>query len=478
MGDSDEAALLFRPAHELARLVRSGAVSAVELVSSSLNRLEAINETLNALTFIDAERALSEAEQIKPGDVRPFAGVPIAIKDIVPVERWPLTVGSRLFGNYRAERDAYVVKRLRRSGFIPVAQTTSSEMGISPVTETLRYGATRNPWDTTRTCGGSSGGSAVVVAAGGVPIAHGSDGGGSIRVPASCCGLVGLKPSRGRVSRGPVQGDHLLSVDSVLSRTVQDTALALDELAGYELGDATWAPPPAEPFAVTAQRAPRSLRVAITLDPPVDVPVEDERAEIVRTVVGVLCSLGHEVEELDPWPDQQVLPLFEVLWAVSAAAPVGMAGFVTGREPSPELVEPLTWHFYQRARETDTVSLALAMAQVNALVRPFVEALHPFDAVLTPALAEPPVRVGVIDPLNSDPQAAFRRSTRFTPFTPVANVSGLPAISLPVGLDQKGLPLAVQIYGAPAGEGPLLALASQLEEAFQWQDRRPPQFKP
>src|SRR5919109_4045086 len=234
-----ETELLFRPATELATLVRDGEISSRELVETAFERIEALEPELNAFCHLDREGALAAAELVNPGDPRPFAGVPIAIKDTAEVAGWPYTLASEIFGDFVPEYDAYVVRRLRDAGFVPVGKTSLPEFGILPVTEPRRFGPTSNPWDTDRTPGGSSGGSAAAVAAGMVPVAHGSDGGGSIRIPAACCGLVGLKPTRGRISLAPSLGDHFLVTDGVLTRSVADTASMLDLLAGYVTGDST-----------------------------------------------------------------------------------------------------------------------------------------------------------------------------------------------------------------------------------------------
>src|SRR5690349_22285243 len=237
-----------RSGGELAALVRTGDVTPRELVEASLRRIDELQPRLGAFTHVAHDAALAEAETIQPGDPRPFAGVPIAVKDNRAVTGMPLTMGSDLFGDYVPDHDAYLVRRLRAAGFVIVGKTSMPEMGILPTTEPRRFGPAHNPWDLERTPGGSSGGSAAAVAAGIVPVAHGNDGGGSIRIPAACCGLVGLKPARGRISPAPELGDSSLSIDGVLTRTVADTAALLDVLEGYELGDATWAPAPEEPF--------------------------------------------------------------------------------------------------------------------------------------------------------------------------------------------------------------------------------------
>ena len=261
--------LLLRPATELAALVRAGELSARELVEASLRRIDELEPTINAFTHVAHESALAAADGIEPGDARPFAGVPIAIKDNRPVAGMPLTMGSDLFGEFVPGHDAFLVRRLREAGFVIVGKTSMPEMGILPTTEPRRFGPTRNPWDTDRTPGGSSGGAAAAVAAGMVPVAHGNDGGGSIRIPASCCGLVGLKPARGRVSVGPDGGQSFLVSDGVLTRSVGDTAAVLDVLAGPELGDATWAPPvPAGSYAGLAEVDPGRLRIGLATAPP------------------------------------------------------------------------------------------------------------------------------------------------------------------------------------------------------------------
>src|SRR5918998_1571080 len=265
-----DADLLFRPAGELAALVRAGELTARELVESALERIEALDPDLNAFVCTDPDGALAAADAVEAGDERPFAGVPIAVKDTAAVAGLPYTLGSHAFGDFVPAHDAFVVRRLREAGFVIVGKTNLPEFGILPVTEPRRFGPTRNPWDPERTPGGSSGGAAAAVAAGMVPLAHGSDGGGSIRIPAACCGLVGLKPSRGRISRGPDQGDDFLVQDGVLTRTVADTAALLDVLAGYEPGDASWAPPPPEPFARTAGREPGRMRIGVTTVPAIE----------------------------------------------------------------------------------------------------------------------------------------------------------------------------------------------------------------
>jgi amidase len=467
--------LLFQPAGTLAALVRGGELSARELVATALDRIEALDGGLNAFVHVDADGALTAAAAIGPGDERPFAGVPVAIKDTAPVEGLPLTLGSELFGDHVAPHDAFAVRRLRAAGFVIVGKTNLPEFGILPVTESRRHGPARNPWDAGRTPGGSSGGAAAAVAAGLVPLAHGSDGGGSIRIPAACCGLVGLKPSRGRVSRGPDVGDDFLVQDGMLTRTVAETAGLLDVLAGYEPGDASWAPPPAEPFAATAARSPGSLRIGVTTAPAIPAPLDPACERAVRDAAALLADLGHEVDEVDPpWRDRDLMHAFTMVFGAPVASGVHYAAQASGREPAEELVEPLTWTIWNGIRERSPVDYLVARNQLARAARDIVALWERCDVVLLPALAQRPVRIGEIDSCSAEPWDDFRRSGHFTPYTALFNITGQPAISLPLFHGDDGLPLGVQLAGRPAGEGQLLALAAQLEAARPWAGRRPP----
>jgi amidase len=460
--------LMFKPAGELAVLVRDGELTSRELVEACLARIEALQPELNAFVHIDAEGALAA------GDPRPFAGVPIAIKDTAAVAGMPYTMGSELFGDFVPEHDAFLVRRLREAGFVLVGKTNMPEFGILPVSEPRRHGPARNPWDTDRTPGGSSGGAAAAVAAGMVPLAHGSDGGGSIRIPAACCGLVGLKPARGRISRGPEQGDDYLVQDGVLTRTVAETAELLDVLAGYETGDATWAPPPAEPFAAAVSREPGRLRIGFTTTPPIDAELDPVCEQATRDAAELLGSLGHEVEEIEaPWAGQDLMRVFTMVFGTPIASGAYFGGLVTGREPSAELMEPLSWTIWEGIGRRTAVDYYLARMQLNAAARGIVALWDTFDAVMTPALAQRPVRIGEIDACSDDPWEDFRRSGLFTPYTAIFNTTGQPAISLPLHHGDDGLPAAVQLAGRPADEATLLSLSAQLQAARPWADRRP-----
>jgi amidase len=469
-----ETDLLFKPAGELAKRIRDGEITSRELVEASLARIEALEPGLNAFTHLDPDGALAAADQVRPGDGRPFAGVPIAIKDTAEVAGWPYNLGSALFGDFAPEYDSFAVRRLRRAGFVLVGKTSLPEFGILPVTEPRRFGPTRNPWDTERTPGGSSGGAAAAVAAGMVPLAHGSDGGGSIRIPSACCGLVGLKPARGRISRGPALGEDFLLQDGVLTRTVAETAELLDVLAGYEPGDANWAAPPAQHFAAAAQREPGRLRIGFTTDSPISAPLDPQCERALRDAAELLSSLGHDVEEVEaPWAGQDLLQVFTLVFGTAVAMGVFFGAQVTGRKPNEELVEPLTWTVWNGIRERTALDYFLARTRLSAAARAIVALWDDFDVVMTPALAQRPVRIGEIDSCSDDPWEDFRRSGEFTPYTAVFNITGQPAISLPLFHGDDDLPLGVQLAGRPADEATVLSLAAQLESARPWAERRP-----
>lgn len=467
--------LLTRSAVELAALVRSGELGARELTEDALRAIDQLDPTVRAFTHVAHQSALAVAGTIAPGDPRPFAGVPIAIKDNRPVTGMPITMGSDLFGDAIARHDAFLVRRLRNAGFVIVGKTAMPEMGILPTTESRRFGPTHNPWALDRTPGGSSGGAAAAVAAGMVPIAHGNDGGGSIRIPAACCGLVGLKPARGRVSIGPDGGHSFLVSDGVLTRTVADTALVLDVLAGYEPGDATWAPPARDPYEELFKLEPGRLRVGLALAPPLEgaeLDIVSERATL--DAASLLESLGHQIEEANPpWRREGLLSDFTRAFGPLIAFTTALGGRLAGREPTAADVEPLTWEMYEHARSQDTVTYLAAQSRLESFARSVVTWMASYDVLLTPALGRRPVRIGEIHGRGPDPCENYRRSGYFTPYTAVVNVTGQPAIALPLYQGEDGLPTAVQLIGPPAREELLLSLAAQLEAVQPWADRRP-----
>jgi len=467
--------LLFRPVTELAASVHSGEITARELVQASLDRIDEVNPKLNAFVDVFGDEALAESDGIGPDDPRPFAGVPIAIKNNRAIEGKRLTFASDFTGDFRAPFDHNVVQKLRAAGFVIVGTTTLPEWGILPVSQARRFGPTNNPWDVSRTPGGSSGGSAAAVASGMVPIAHANDGGGSTRIPAACCGLVGLKPQRGRISLAPEAGEAYLVQDGVLTRTVAETAALLDVLSGHVLGDASWAPPPAEPFGAQAAREVGRKRIAVTTLPPIpDVDIDPTCAKAAHDAAALLESLGHEVVEADPpWQDGSLLKTFTANFGPALSTQIEFIALVNGREPTADDMEPLSWAIYQLSKGIDSVQASLATFQLHAVARALITWISDYDFVITPALAEAPVKHDTINPCSEMPMADFTRSGHFTPFTAGMNITGSPAISLPLyQRDDVDLPVGVQVIGQPAGEGDLLALAAQLEDALPWHGRR------
>ena len=458
--------LAFLSAVEQARLLRSREVSSADLVSLYVERIERIDPTLNAYVTVRAEEALAEARTLDEttGD-EPFRGVPVAVKDLTATAGIRTTYSSRAFADHVPDFDTAVVRRLREAGFVIVGKTNTPEFGTTAFTESELNGATRNPWSLDLTPGGSSGGAAAALAAGLTPVAHGSDGGGSIRIPASCCGVFGLKPSRGRVSSAPFPSLEGLSTAGPLTRTVEDTAHLLDVLAGYEPGDPWWAPPPERPFATTAHEPPGSLRIAVTTEPPIPAAVDPECVAAVSSAAELLAELGHDVvERTPPWRTPDLVHAFLEVWQVGPALyPIDDLTLMT----------PLNRELVESARSSSAADYARAVARLHAVARRTVAFWGEVDVVVTPTLALPPVQIG----WQESARGAFEqllRNTDFTPFTAVANLTGLPAMSVPLHWSARGLPIGVQAIGPPAGDAVLLRLATQIEVARPWRDRRPP----
>ena len=394
----------------------------------------------------------------------PFTGVPMLVKDLNETAGVRTTFSSRAFAEWVPKADAAVVRRMKNAGFVVLGKSNTPEFGSTCVTESVLNGACRNPWDTARTPGGSSGGAGAAVAAGALPLAHGSDGGGSIRIPASCCGLFGIKPSRGRVSPAPfVSGSLELSQSGPLSVTVRDAAAFLDAIAGYEPGDAHWAPPPQRPFLEEVGADPGRLRIAFTVEPPIPYPVDAAMADVARDAAEALAALGHDVvERTPPWVDERLLDTFAKLWQVGPAMfPVA----------DPELLEPLNRALAAAAHETSSVVFAQSVTALQQLARRIVGFWDDVDVVLTPGLAKLPVPIGwVFEP--ADPWEQFERGGEFTPFTPIVNVTGQPAAMVPFGI-VDGLPVGVQLIGRPGDEATLFRLAAQIEQAHPWAELLP-----
>jgi amidase len=447
----------------LAEAVRRREVTPRELVEEAFRRLEEVEPQLNSFVTTCHEEALAVADRDELPE-GPFRGVPIAIKDLTDTAGIRTTFSCRAFADRVPAEDAALVRRVRATGFVIVGKTNTPEFGSTSVTESELNGVCRNPWNLERTPGGSSGGAAAHVAAGVLPLAHGSDGGGSIRIPAAACGLFGLKPSRGRISPAPYgDGSFALSQSGPIAWTVRDAAAFLDVVAGYEPGDATWLPAPPRPFADEALTPPGRLRIAWTTEPALSYPVEAPCADAARSAATLLEELGHDVSEATPpWRDESILHRFSYLWRMGPA----MYGVPLAQ------LEPLNRALAKAAHETTALEYASAVVALQRYARRVAAFWNDVDVVVTPALGKLPVPIGwVFEP--DDPWEQFRRGGEFTPFTPVLNVTGQPAASVPFDV-VDGLPVGVQMIARAGEEATLIRLAAQIEEARPWSDRRPP----
>jgi amidase len=465
--------LAFLPALAQASLVRRGLVSPVELVETYLRRIEQLDPLLRSYVTVCPERALDEARRLeargREGYLPPFHGVPVAVKDLTETAGIRTTFSCRALAEHVPDRDAAVVRRLRDAGMIVLGKTNTPEFGARPVTESLLNGDCRNPWDTDRTPGGSSGGSAAALAAGLCPVAHGTDGGGSIRIPASCCGLVGLKPARGRVSLAPAVGEVLegFATSGPIARTVADAAALLDVMAGMEVGDPYWAQEPPGPFLAEVGREPGRLRIAWTGQVPLeglDVPVDPDCLSAVASTAQLLATCGHDVEEAAPdWRDPDFVPLFTMVWQASS-------GLIAGIDP--KQLEPMNRTLREAAAGVSSAAYVEGVVRLQLLARRIVAFWDTWDVLVTPTLALPPVPIGwTFAP--DDPWREFERGWQFTGYTQIANLTGQPAVSLPLHTGVDGLPVGVQLIGRPAGEAMLIRLAAELERARPWADSRP-----
>jgi amidase len=380
--------------------------------------------------------------------------------------------------DFRSSVDTFLAQRFSQAGFVTIGKTNTPELGILPTTEPEAYGPSRNPWDTTRSTGGSSGGSAAAVASGMVPVAHANDGGGSIRIPASECGLVGLKPTRQRISEGPLIGDNMsgLTVELVVSRSVRDTAAILEAVHGPAPGDPYVAPPPSRPYTEEVGVDPGKLRIGLLSEPLLEAEPNEVVAEAAREVARLLESLGHEIEESRPtgFEEMDVIDTFLTRWMAGQAATLDQLQAVVGREIGPGDVEPLTWALAEEGRRRGADRYLAAVGQHQLISRMIADWFESgFDLLLTPTLGEPPPPLGSFDDSGDDPVAALMRGAQTATFTATFNVTGQPAISLPLHWSEDGLPIGVQLVAGFGEEGLLLRVASQLEEARPWAERVP-----
>jgi amidase len=461
-----------RDAWELADDVRAGKVKAAELVDTFIARVDKFDPELNAFCYRDDDTARARAAEIddavaRGDDPGPWAGVPMGVKELASVEGWPETHASVVYADAVAAHDDTEVARLRAAGAVLAGLTTASEHGTVSFTNTPLHGVTRNPWDLSRTPGGSSGGSAAAVAAGLFPACTGGDGGGSIRIPSSCCGLFGIKPSRGRVSPAPfVSGSLGLGTSGPIARTVRDAAALLDVMTGNEPGDVYLAPTPERPFLAEADEPPGRLRIALTTEPPSPVPVDPVCSAAAHAAAALLTELGHDVvEKTPPWRTHEMIEHFVRIWQVGPAN-AGVDDL--------SLLEPINRMLAEDARTTPSPAYVASVMALQQLARRVVAFWNDVDLVLTPTLALEPVPIGwTWRDADGDPRRAFANQTLFTPFTPFLNVTGQPAMSVPLHWSDAGLPVGVQLIGRPFGEAVLFRLAAQLEEARPWAQKRP-----
>jgi amidase len=459
----------------LAELIRTKEVTVEEVLAATLERIEARNPAINAVVTRMDEQARAAIRAGLPDG--PFKGVPYLLKDLGALYTGVVTSnGSNLFASYLADHDSEIVARMKRAGLVIVGKSNTPEMGIAPSTEPRLHGVTRNPWSLGHSAGGSSGGAAAAVAAGMLPMAHATDGGGSIRIPASACGLFGLKPTRARNPMGPDAGEGWsgASIGHAVTWTVRDSAALLDATSGPDVGDPYWAPPPARPFLSEIGRDPGRLRIALTTTPWIEGPVDPECAEAARAA-GRLCeSLGHHIEEARPQIDEAAW-LKSTLVIVTASLGFALETRATalGRALKSDDVERITWERVELGRTFSATDYARAIHTVHRTGRVVARFLERYDVLITPTMAKPPHPLGVLS-LSSPDSAAFTAArSASVGFTSLFNSSGHPAMSVPLSMSRRGLPLGVQFVARFGDEATLFRLASQLETAAPWKDRRP-----
>lgn len=459
----------------LADLVRQRHVTPLELVDQAISKIETLNPKLNAIITPLFEEARREAKGPLPEG--PFRGVPFLLKDLLPsLKGVRMSSGSAFLKDYVPDHDSELVKRFRKAGLIIVGKTNTPEFGLQPTTEPMAFGPTHNPWDLTRTPGGSSGGSAAAVAAEIVPMAHANDGGGSIRIPASCCGVFGLKPSRGRTSFAPDFGDLLsgLIVEHAVTRSVRDSAALLDAIAGPIPGDPYQAPLPMRPFREEVGKDPGPLRIAFTTEAPTGITIHPDCKEAVRETAKLCASLRHIVEEKPLMVNAEALShAFMSLWAIGPASEIAYWSEKTGKAPDEKLFEPLTWALSQLGSTKTAVDYVHAIAILQTISRQVAAQFENYDLWLTPTLGMPPPTLGYFDPAPDNPLRGFFLAAEFVPFTPIANATGQPAMSVPLFWNKEGLPIGSHFIGRYGEEGLLFRLAGQLEIARPWANRIP-----
>jgi amidase len=460
----------------LAALVKAGEVSPAELTEAAIERIERHNGALNAVVYKAYDEARKVAADALPDG--PFRGVPFLIKDLgVSVAGWPKSHGSRFARDVVDAEDSGLVRRYRNSGAVFLGKTNTPEYGITGTTESGHLGPCRNPWNPDHIAGGSSGGSASAVAAGIVPLAHASDGLGSIRIPAACCGLVGLKVTRDRNPNLPDGYDYAygLVVDHVVSRTVRDSAAMLDVTGLPEPASPYPAPPKDRPYMEEIERSPGRLKIAWSAETPSGRPIDPVVEAALHRTAETLKALGHEVVEKGLGIDYRAM--YAAMGPISGANfAAGMKRLIerVGREPEPDELEPLTWASLKGGRKVTGEQALWGLQQLRMINRQTLALFETFDVYLTPVMGTPPPPIGYIDPVNLSPRDVNRRQGEVFPYTPPFNASGQPSISLPLAWSDQGLPIGMMFTARYADEATLFRLAAQLEKEIPWKDRRPP----
>lgn len=474
MASANELALLDAVAQ--AELVRRKEITPLELVDAAIGRIERVNPKLNAVVTAIYDQARAAASGELPRG--PFRGVPYLLKDLLASYAGVrMTSGCGFLRDYVPPRDSELVKRLKRAGLLVLGKTNTPELGILPTCESWLLGAAHNPWDQGRTTGGSSGGSAAAVAAGMVPMAHANDGGGSIRIPASCCGVFGLKPTRARNPLGPDVGDIMggLVVEHAVTRSVRDSAALLDATCGPDVGDPYHAPAPSRPYLQEVGADPGRLRIAFTTQAGSGVTIQNDCVQAVEDVAKLCAGLGHNVEEAAPRVNGAVLtPAFIAVWSSGCAWSIDAAAHETGKRPRPEDFETLTWGLYEMGRQQTASGYLLAWTLLQQSSRQIADFFTKYDIWLTPTLAEPPLPLGSFDSPPETPLKGLFRAAEFAPYTPLCNVTGQPAMSVPLYWNSLGLPVGTHFVGRFGDEATLFRLAAQLEQARPWAAKRPP----
>jgi amidase len=470
--------ILYLDATAQAELIRRKEIKPIELVEAVIERIEKMDPVLNlVITKLFDEAKTAAVGKNSDG---PFAGVPFLMKDIgAALAGAPMSMGTALLKDYVPDHDSELTKRLKKAGLIIIGKTNTPEFGLMPTTEPRLFGPSRNPWNIDKTTGGSSGASAAAVACRIVPMAHANDGGGSIRIPASCCGVFGLKPTRARNPLGPDFGDLLsgLVCEHAICLSVRDSATLLDATSGPDIGDPYYAPAPARPFIEEVGADPGKLRIAFSTQTFTGRVIHKDCLAASNDAASLCRDLGHEVIEVNLTPageQDDILHAFNVLWYAGCASSINTIARIGEITPQAQYFEPLTWAIYEIGRKFSASDYLMAVRTLQSVSRDISKFFTDYDVLLTPVLAEPPVNLGTFDAPESNPMQAWERVVEFAPFTATFNATGQPAMSVPLYWNEDDLPIGTHFAGRFGDEATLFRLAAQLENARPWANRRPP----